>query len=79
MSDYIASLIGIDPTYYEAARLDGATKWQEITKITLPCLVPTIITLLLLSIGRIFYSDFFWIILSGSDELRCVVPNNKRN
>ena len=54
---YIASLIGIDPTYYEAARLD-ATKWQEITKITLPCLVPTIITLLLLSIGRIFYSDF---------------------
>lgn len=55
---YIASLIGIDPTYYEAARLDGANKWQEITKITLPCLVPTIITLLLLSVGRIFYSDF---------------------
>ena len=55
---YIATLIGIDPTYYEAARLDGASKWQEITKITLPCLVPTIITLLLLSIGRIFYSDF---------------------
>ena len=55
---YIASLIGIDPSYYEAARLDGASKWQEITKITLPSLVPTIITLLLLSIGRIFYSDF---------------------
>lgn len=55
---YIASLIGIDPSYYEAARLDGASKWQEITQITLPCLVPTIITLLLLSIGRIFYSDF---------------------
>lgn len=55
---YIATLIGIDPAYYEAARLDGASKWQEITRITLPCLVPTIITLLLLSIGRIFYSDF---------------------
>ena len=54
---YIATLIGIDPAYYEAARLDGASKWQEITRITLPCLVPTIITLLLLSIGRIFYSD----------------------
>jgi putative aldouronate transport system permease protein len=55
---YIASLVGIDPSFYEAARLDGATKWQEITKITLPCLVPTIVTILLLSIGRIFYSDF---------------------
>lgn len=55
---YIASLIGIDPSFYEAARLNGASKWQEITKITLPSLVPTIITLLLLSIGRIFYSDF---------------------
>ena len=55
---YIASLIGIDPSLYEAARLDGASIWQEITKITLPSLVPTIITLLLLSIGRIFYSDF---------------------
>ena len=55
---YIASLIGIDPSFYEAARLDGASKWQEITKITLPSLVPTIITLLLLSIGRIFYSDY---------------------
>ena len=55
---YIASLISIDPSFYEAARLDGASKWQEITKITLPSLVPTIITLLLLSIGRIFYSDF---------------------
>ncbi len=55
---YIASLIGIDPSFYEAARLDGASKWQEITKIALPSLVPTIITLLLLSIGRIFYSDF---------------------
>ena len=60
---YIASLIGIDPSFYEAARLDGASKWQEITKITLPSLVPTIITLLLItltlmSIGKIFYSDF---------------------
>ena len=55
---YIASIIGIDPSYYEAASLDGATKWQQITKITLPSLVPTIVTLLLLNIGRIFYSDF---------------------
>ena len=58
MPDLHRILIGIDPSFYEAARLDGASKWQEITKITLPSLVPTIITLLLLSIGRIFYSDF---------------------
>ena len=41
---YIASLIGIDPSFYEAARLDGASKWQEITKITLPSLVPTFVS-----------------------------------
>lgn len=55
---YIAGIAGIDKTYYEAARLDGASRWQQIRNITLPCLVPSIITLLLLNIGRIFYSDF---------------------
>ena len=55
---YISSINGIDPTYFEAARLDGATKWQQIRYITLPTLVPTIITLTLFSIGKIFYSDF---------------------
>ena len=55
---YIASIAGIDSEFYEAARLDGASKWQQIKNITLPCLVPTIITLTLLNIGKIFYSDF---------------------
>ncbi len=55
---YIASIAGIDNSFYEAAWLDGATRWQCIKKITLPCLIPSIITLLLLSVGRIFYSDF---------------------
>ncbi|MEG1427271.1 MAG: ABC transporter permease subunit [Oscillospiraceae bacterium] len=55
---YIAGIAGIDRGYYEAAELDGANKWQQIVKITLPCLIPSIITLLLMSIGRIFYSDF---------------------
>ena len=35
-----------------------ASKWQQITRITLPCLVPSIVTLLILHIGKIFYSDF---------------------
>lgn len=55
---YIANLSGIDPGYYEAASLDGATRWQRFTNITLPCLKPTIITLTILSIGKMFYSDF---------------------
>ena len=55
---YISSINGIDPSLYEAASLDGATKWQQIWNITIPSLVPTIITLTLMSVGRIFYSDF---------------------
>ena len=55
---YIAGIAGIDPAFYEAAELDGANKWQQITRITLPCLVPQIITLVLMAIGRIFASDF---------------------
>lgn len=55
---YYATLVGIDRTYYEAAVVDGANKWHQIRFITLPLLRPTIITLVLLQIGRIFYSDF---------------------
>jgi putative aldouronate transport system permease protein len=55
---YFAALLGIDEEYYEAARLDGATRWQQIRHITLPIIVPVITMLTLLNIGRIFYSDF---------------------
>ena len=55
---YYATLVGIDRGYYEAAVIDGANRWQQIWNITLPELVPTIITLTLMSIGKIFYSDF---------------------
>lgn len=55
---YIAAIVGIDKSLFESARLDGATKWEQIRFITLPHLVPAIITLSLLQIGRIFYSDF---------------------
>lgn len=55
---YIAGIAGIDTSLYEAAELDGASKWQQIVNITLPCLIPSVVILLLMSIGRIFYSDF---------------------
>jgi ABC-type polysaccharide transport system, permease component len=55
---YFATVIGIDSSLYEAAVVDGANKWKQLWNVTLPGLKPTIITLTLLSIGRIFYSDF---------------------
>jgi len=55
---YYATVVGFDKGYYEAAVIDGANRWQTITKVTLPMLTPTIVTLTLMNIGRIFYSDF---------------------
>ena len=55
---YLSSIVGISVDYFEAARIDGATKWQQIKCITLPLLKPTVITLFILSVGQIFRSDF---------------------
>lgn len=55
---YIATMSGIDVGLYEAAKLDGATKMQQIRLITIPIIRPMIMLMLLLSIGRIFSSDF---------------------
>jgi len=55
---YLSSIVAINPDLYEAAWLDGANKWQQIKHITLPLLKPTVITLLILSSGQIFRSDF---------------------
>ncbi|MBR5969621.1 MAG: sugar ABC transporter permease [Lachnospiraceae bacterium] len=59
---YLASVINIDPQLYEAADVDGATIWQKIRHITLPGIRPTMIILILLSIGTIMKGDFqmFW-------------------
>lgn len=55
---YYATLIGIDVSYYEAAVVDGASRWQRIRYITIPSLIPTITIMVLMAISRIFYSDF---------------------
>ena len=55
---YMASISGIDKSIYEAAAIDGSTKMRQIFKITIPMLKPTIVTLVLMSVGRIMYSDF---------------------
>lgn len=51
---YIAAMMNIDPTLYEAAEIDGATRWTKIWRITLPSLMPSIITMLIISVGNIF-------------------------
>lgn len=55
---YYSAIISISTEYYEAATLDGATKWQQIRHITLPLLRPTVIVLFILNVGRIFNSNF---------------------
>lgn len=55
---FLSSIVGIDRNLYEAAHVDGASRIRQIFTITLPMLKPTVVTLLLMQIGRIFYSDF---------------------
>ena len=55
---YLASITGIDASLYEAAMLDGASKWQQARYITLPMLKTVIVMMFILSVGGIFASDF---------------------
>lgn len=55
---YYATICGIDGTLYEAAVVDGASRWQRIVHVTLPGLKSTIIVLTLMALGGIFRSDF---------------------
>lgn len=55
---YYATICGIDHTLYEAAVVDGASRWQQIRNVTLPSLRSTIIILTLMALGGIFRSDF---------------------
>lgn len=55
---YLASITGIDTTFYEAAVIDGASKWQQVKYITLPSIKTVIVMMFVLNVGKIFYSDF---------------------
>lgn len=55
---YYAGIIGIDSSYYEAARIDGASRLQMIRSITIPLLTPLIIILFIVAVGQIFRADF---------------------
>ena len=55
---YLATISGIDSSYYEAAQIDGATRWEQIKYISIPLLKPTVIIMTLLAVGKIMNADF---------------------
>jgi len=55
---YLAAMAGVDPNLYEAAEIDGCNRYQKMWRITLPSIKPTIIILLIMSIGRILDAGF---------------------
>lgn len=71
---YLASLTGIDGELYEAAYIDGASKWQQIKSITLPLLKPVVVILLILALGGIIRGDFglFYQVPMNSEALYSV-------
>lgn len=63
---YLAAIAGIDQGLYEAARIDGANKLQQMVRITLPCIMPTIIVMLILKMGSIISVDFEQVFLMNN-------------
>jgi putative aldouronate transport system permease protein len=55
---YLAALAGIDPTLYEAAKVDGASRFQKIRHVDLPGIVPTIVIILILNVGNVMAIGF---------------------
>ena len=55
---YLAAITSFPDEIYEAARIDGATRWQSVYRITIPLLIPTISILTILAVGKIFNGDF---------------------
>lgn len=60
---YLAALTGIDPTLYEAAKVDGANHWKQMIHITLPGIRPTMVTILILNVGNVMSVGFEQIFL----------------
>jgi|SRR5690625_4058726 len=55
---YYAGIMAIDSSYYEAAKIDGASKWQMVKNITIPLIVPLVIILFIVDMGKVFRADF---------------------
>ena len=55
---YLAAIMGIDKGLYEAAAIDGANRWQQVRHVTIPSIVPLMIIMSILAVGKIFNADF---------------------
>ena len=55
---YLAAITGIDPTYYEAARIDGAGKFKQVLYVTIPGILPMILLMMVLSVGNVLQAGF---------------------
>jgi putative aldouronate transport system permease protein len=64
---YLAALTAIDPALHEAARVDGASKWQRIRHIDIPGITPVITILFILAIGNLFNLGFEKVLLMQTD------------
>ena len=51
---FLAALAGVDPQLYEAARIDGASRWQQVLKVTIPSILPVILVVFVLSLAKVF-------------------------
>ncbi len=60
---YIAALTAIDPQLYEAARVEGANRFQQMMNVTLPCIAPTVTTMLILRVGNLMNLGYEKILL----------------
>ena len=60
---YLAAIAGVNPSLYESAVVDGASRWQMVWKVTLPSILPTIIIMLIIRIGNLLEVGFELIIL----------------
>jgi putative aldouronate transport system permease protein len=67
---YLAAMVNIPKDMYEAARIDGASRWQQIKKITLPSIRPTIFVMLIINLGRVMGSNYERLTALGNSQVR---------
>ncbi len=69
---YLAALAGVDPQLYEAAIVDGASKWRQLWSITIPSIAPTIVIMFILRVGGVMNAGFEQIFMMYSPNVYAV-------